>query len=100
MGLLGRASGAPQVRVLHFAPEPALQRRLRRESGLVYRSADLSWPLADDHVDLQQLPYRDESHDVILCSHVLAHVEDDGRALAELHRVLRPAGNFADRYAG
>src|SRR5262249_15782570 len=38
------------------------------------------------------MPLRDESVDVILCSHVLEHVADDRRAMREMHRVLRPGG--------
>jgi SAM-dependent methyltransferase len=34
----------------------------------------------------------DESFDVIYCSHVLEHVQDDGKAMAELHRVLKDDG--------
>jgi SAM-dependent methyltransferase len=83
-------SGAP--RVLHLAPEPGLQKRLSRALGPAYRSADLEWPLADDRVDVQALPYPDVAFDLILCSHVLAHVEDDRRALAQLRRVLDPNG--------
>lgn len=38
------------------------------------------------------LPFEDESFDVVVSFKVLAHVEDIGRALDEIHRVLRPGG--------
>lgn len=78
--------------VLHFAPEYELQRYLRAQSGLRHRSADIDSPLADDQVDIMDLPYDDESFDVVICLHVLEHVADDGRAMRELHRVLVPGG--------
>ena len=42
--------------------------------------------------DLLALPWRDRSFGAVICSHVLEHVADAGRALAELHRVLAPGG--------
>ena len=47
---------------------------------------------ADVIGDVQALPFADAAFDRILCSHVLEHVGDDRRALAELRRVLNPGG--------
>ena len=45
--------------------------------------------------DAQALPFADASFDKVLATEVLEHVDDDRRALAELHRVLRPGGLLA-----
>jgi len=42
--------------------------------------------------DVTELPYCEESFDAILCANLLEHVADDGVALGELRRVLRPGG--------
>jgi len=42
--------------------------------------------------DMQRLTYADASFDLITHTEILEHVPDDGAALAELHRVLRPGG--------
>ncbi len=42
--------------------------------------------------DMQQLSFGDACFDLITHTEVLEHVPDDARALAELHRVLRPQG--------
>ena len=42
--------------------------------------------------DVTALPYNDASFDVVLCHHVVEHVEDDQAVLRECRRVLRPGG--------
>lgn len=42
--------------------------------------------------DMQHLSYADASFDLITHTEVLEHVPDEHRALAQLHRVLRPGG--------
>lgn len=80
-------------RVLDFAPSAPLSAYLRGRADFVYRSADLMMPGVDDVVDITDMPiYDDGSFDFFICSHVLEHVSDDGRALSELHRVLAPGG--------
>jgi SAM-dependent methyltransferase len=44
--------------------------------------------------DVQSLPFPDTSFDAVIANHMLFHVEDRSRALAELVRVLRPGGAF------
>jgi SAM-dependent methyltransferase len=45
--------------------------------------------------DAQDLPFADDAFDRIIASEVIEHLPDDDRALAELHRVLRPGGTLA-----
>lgn len=77
--------------VLHWSPEWVLARRLRATPGVRYRSADLD-PGADLHADITEVPLPDASVDLVVCSHVLEHVEDDRAAMGEIARVLRPGG--------
>lgn len=44
--------------------------------------------------DITSVPFRDEEFDVVLCNHVLEHVRDDRKAMAELYRVLKPDGRL------
>lgn len=44
--------------------------------------------------DAQELPFPDESFEVVLASHMLYHVPDRPKALAEIRRVLVPGGTF------
>jgi SAM-dependent methyltransferase len=45
--------------------------------------------------DGTKLPFADGSFDRIIASEVLEHIPDDGAAMAELARVLRPGGTIA-----
>lgn len=45
--------------------------------------------------DMTDLPFSDETFDVVLCQQVLQFVEDPGAALREMHRVLTTDGRLA-----
>lgn len=45
-------------------------------------------------VDVQEIPFPDNSFDVVIANHVLHHVQNIPLALAEIRRVLRPGGHF------
>ena len=80
------------IKLLHFAPEYILRKNLCSLSNIEYLSADLSAPLAMVKIDITAISYPENSFDVILCSHVLEHIEEDRKAMSELFRVLKPGG--------
>jgi SAM-dependent methyltransferase len=80
------------VDVLECAPFGGLTRQLKQRTNGRYVSVDLESPLAEIKADVTALPFPSGEFDVVLCSHVLEHVEDDRRAARELARVLRPDG--------
>ena len=78
--------------VLHIAPEEGIRRVLKRAGSARVVAVDLESPLADVKMDLRDLAFPANSFDVVICSHVLEHIDDDLRAMSEMHRVLRPGG--------
>jgi SAM-dependent methyltransferase len=78
------------ARVVHFAPEPALSGKLRRMSVFDYKTADLLMGDVDYQVDMMDLPFDAGAFDLFICSHVLEHLGNDDRAIAELYRITKP----------
>ncbi|MEA2439351.1 MAG: hypothetical protein QOH76_775 [Thermoleophilaceae bacterium] len=80
--------------VLHVAPEPVLEGRIRALPGVRYTGGSL-FPTGDQvRVDLTDAPFPDGSFDVVLCNHVFDEIPDDRGALSEIHRVLRTGGRL------
>lgn len=79
-------------RMLHIAAEQCFEYRLRNLLGEDYITADLLDPGAMVKMDITDIQYPDEYFDVIYCSHVLEHVQDDKRAMREFCRVLKSDG--------
>jgi len=80
------------LKVLHVAPEHCFIERFEALSNLDYVTADIESPLAKVKMDIHQIPFPDNTFDVIFCNHVLEHVENDLQACAEFNRVLKPSG--------
>jgi len=81
-----------KAKVLHFAPEQAFYKRFRKLTNLDYTTTDLNSPLADIKADICNLPFKEDTYDIIFCNHVLEHIPDDTKAMQELFRVLKPGG--------
>ncbi len=45
-------------------------------------------------IDAQSIPFEDETFDVVLANHMLYHVPDRPKAIAEIKRVLKPGGHL------
>jgi hypothetical protein len=84
------------ARVLETSPRLGAEYRQFMRTWFDYRASDfdLSAHTADIQIDLQDIAMPDAALDVVLTPHVLEHVPETGRALAELHRVIAPGGRM------
>ena len=80
------------LKVLHIAPEQCFYSRFRKLKNLDYITADMESPIAGVKLDIQEMPFKDNEFDVVICNHVLEHVEDDKKAMSEILRVLKKGG--------
>ena len=77
-------------RILHFAPEIVVASFLR-PLALEYVTADIA-PGCDLHLNIERIDLPRVPSIIVLCSHVLEHITNDGAALSELYRILSPNG--------
>ena len=78
--------------ILHFAQEKSVRLWMDR-NGMKAVTADL-YHDADLHIDIQNTGLDAECYDIVICNHVLEHVDDFRQALKEVYRILRPGGSF------
>lgn len=86
------------IKIIDFAPSAPLSRFIRTLIALSgqnasYRTTDMNMEGINDKVDITDMRlYDDNQFDFFICSHVLEHVSDDGKALRELYRILKQRG--------
>lgn len=80
------------LKVLHIAPEACFIKRFDKMANIDYITADLESPLAKVKMDVHDIPFDEGTFDVAFCNHVMEHVDDDIKAMSEIHRVLKPGG--------
>ena len=90
---LGLLDGMRGAAILHMAPEGVLAGFIQTYAPSLYVQGDLnpSGPSVQK-IDMQQMPFAGRTFDVVICNHMLEHVDDALAALREVHRVLKPGG--------
>jgi len=86
--------GEREMKVLDIAPIWAFQEFCRSFGNVSYLSIDIESPMAMSHMDIRSLDLPDDTFDVVICYHVIEHIDDEPKALSELRRVMKP-GAFA-----
>ena len=94
---LGIFSSDAIIRILHMAPEKSLSKYIQNNSSHEYIGGDLvperySYVKNMVKVDLLEIPYENDSFDLIICNHLLEHISQDDLAMQEIRRVLKPGG--------
>lgn len=94
--LTGRRRG---LRILHVGPEFCLQPLLAAIPHATYVSADSMVSIIDllevrpdVCMSITHASFPSNAFDLVMCAHVLEHMEADRQAMAELFRVTKPGG--------
>ncbi|MCK9617787.1 MAG: methyltransferase domain-containing protein [Lentimicrobiaceae bacterium] len=88
------------IKLLHIAPEGSIKSLIQQYPNITYSQGDkfengyrgYYYDRKVNQMDITQIPFPDDTFDVIICNHVLEHIENDKKAMEELYRVLKPNG--------
>jgi SAM-dependent methyltransferase len=81
------------LRILDFSPSRSLYRVLKNNPAVNYAGTDLSGDfLSDFQYNITDIDAENDKYDLIICYHILEHIDDDNRGIQELYRVLKNAG--------
>ncbi|SFH97900.1 Methyltransferase domain-containing protein [Halpernia frigidisoli] len=81
------------ISVLDFSPSRSIFKKLSKNSEINYFPTDFSDEfLSVYHYDITKIEAESDKFDLIMCYHILEHIDEDAFAMAELFRVLKPGG--------
>ena len=83
--------------ILHIAPEKNLSSKLFNYGFENYICGDLftskyRYPSYVQRLNILNIPFKEDSFDLIICNHVLEHIYEEERAFSEIKRVLKSEG--------
>jgi SAM-dependent methyltransferase len=87
----GAAPVLPELLELTLADQSAGMVSEARERCAALKT----WSVTGIEANAAALPFPDASFDCVVAMHMLYHVPDQARAIAEMHRVLKPGGLLA-----
>jgi SAM-dependent methyltransferase len=81
------------ISILDFSPSRSLFGKLKNNKEINYFPTDFADEfLAVYHFDITKIDTESKKFDLIICYHILEHIEEDSQAMKELFRVLKPGG--------
>jgi SAM-dependent methyltransferase len=86
------------VKVLDAGSGKKHEQQMRGEllaTGAMLHTCDINeGPGVDFAADVSDLPFEDETYDIVLSTQVLEHVKDPAKVVQEMARVLKPGGHL------
>lgn len=97
------SDGKRNLQILNIGPATGATSEMLQEFGLVksieydedcFRFVKENLDIDIDHGSILDLPYQNETFDLVCAFDVIEHVEDDRRAMEEMTRVCKQNGNI------
>ncbi|WP_188465544.1 class I SAM-dependent methyltransferase [Bizionia arctica] len=80
-------------KVLHFSPSKSLKTKIESFNDIEYITTDFVGEFnATKRLNIESIDEPNDAYDLIICYHILEHVENDTKAMEELERILKPEG--------
>lgn len=82
------------IKFLHIAPEKQFVDKFKKMENIDYYPCDINVDVygVEHQVDVTNIQFQDKMFDIIMCSNVIEHVQEDKLAMKELYRVLKDDG--------
>lgn len=85
------------TKLLHVAPEKCLFDIFSKQLDSNYTAVDkfedvYDYPDGTVEMDITSIPMADETMNMVICIHVLEHIQEDRKAISEIYRVLKKGG--------
>ena len=78
--------------LLHLSPRSCLVHKLRSIRNLTYVTSDYEKKTMDRQFDLRNIQEQNDTYDIIVCYHIMEHIQEDIKAMREIYRILKPGG--------
>ncbi len=79
--------------ILDFSPSRCLSKKMKSINHINYMPSDLSGNFnADFKYDITNLKIETNTVDLVICYHILEHIDNDLQAMSELYRILKNNG--------
>ena len=83
-----------KITVLDFSPSRSRYDILKHNPSITYMSSAYCDNFKSDYkYDITNIDSKNEKFDLIICYHILEHIENDYQAMKELHRILKKDGH-------
>lgn len=79
-------------KVIHFSPEQSLKKNFFEKNFSNYLTADITSKKVDLNLDLQNFEYKEKNFDLVICNHVLEHIDNDIVAIQNIFSILKEGG--------
>lgn len=86
-----------KIKILHVSPEPSMYNvmsHMENYTAIDKFASGYAYPKSVLRMNIEQLDFDDAFFDLIICSHVLEHVDDDIAAMKEMRRVIKSTGEI------
>jgi SAM-dependent methyltransferase len=81
------------AKILHFSPSKSIKSRLESLTNGTYITTDYAGEFeAMKRLNIESIDEPDNQYNIVICYHVLEHIENDLTAMKELYRITKPDG--------